>query len=263
MRAPSAAAVAPTGGGTGRRQEQKVVSPTTEQISITSLADEIAFRLQAAILAGEHPPGTHLFQDEICERFGVSRTPVREALRKLQAKHLVVLVPNKGATVRVPGRDELIDVYNVRAELEGYACELACVNVSAELLAALDNAQERVAQAVTRYEQGGAAGTGDVSLDIQVAGANYDFHTAIALAGGNECLGRLVDDLQDFFPKDYVWRAMASADELRALNLDDHERIRKAFASHDGARARKEMRRHILHASVILLDYLDQHEFWQ
>ena len=111
------------------------MSPTTEHIAITSLADEIAFRLQAAILAGEHPPGTHLFQDEICERFGVSRTPVREALRKLQAMHLVVLVPNKGATVRVPGRDELIDVYNVRAELESYACELACVNASPELLA--------------------------------------------------------------------------------------------------------------------------------
>lgn len=241
----------------------RTVSPTTEQISITSLADEIAFRLQAAILAGEHPPGTHLFQDEICERFGVSRTPVREALRKLQAKHLVVLVPNKGATVRVPGRAELIDVYNVRAELEGYACELACVNVSDKLLSALDGAQQRVMEAVELYERDGADATGDVSLDMQVARANNDFHDAIAVAGGNECLRRLVDELQDFFPKDYVWRAMASADELRALNLEDHERIRKAFGRHDGARARQDMRRHILHASDILLGYLDQHEFWQ
>lgn len=239
------------------------MSPTTEHIAITSLADEIAFRLQAAILAGEHPPGTHLFQDEICERFGVSRTPVREALRKLQAMHLVVLVPNKGATVRVPGRDELIDVYNVRAELESYACELACVNASPELLAALDSAQERVAEAVTRYEQDDAGNTGNVSLDIQVTRGNHDFHGAIAEAARNECLRRLINDLQDFFPKDYVWRAMASADELRALNLEDHERIRKAFARHDGERARKEMRRHILHASDILLEYLDQHEFWQ
>ena len=90
-----------------------------EQITVTSLADEIAFRIQAAILAGDHRPGTHLSQDELCERFGVSRTPVREALRKLQAKHLVVLVPNKGATVRAPSRTELIDVYNVRAEARG------------------------------------------------------------------------------------------------------------------------------------------------
>lgn len=239
------------------------LSPAIEQISVTSLADEIAFRLQAAILAGEHPPGTHLYQDELCERFGVSRTPVREALRKLQAKHLVVLVPNKGATVRVPGRDELIDVYNVRAELEGYACELACRHVSDELLATLDSAQESVTEAVTRYERNGAGATRSVSLDIQVARANSVFHGAIAQAAGNECLRGLIDELQDFFPKDYVWRAMASADELRALNLEDHERIREAFGRHKGRSARKEMTRHILHASDILLAYLDDHEFWQ
>jgi DNA-binding GntR family transcriptional regulator len=239
------------------------VSSPSEQITTTSLADEIAFRLQAAILAGEHPPGTHLYQDELCERFGVSRTPVREALRNLQAKHLVVLVPNKGATVRVPSRIELIDVYNVRAELEGYACELACANVSDELLAALDRSQGAVTEAVVLYEEDGRAGTGDVSLDIHVAQANSEFHGAIARATGNERLRAIIVDLQDFFPKDYVWRAMTSADEVRALNLEEHERIRKALARGDAARARNEMRSHILHASTILLDYLDRLEFWR
>ena len=78
---------------------EQVTNPV-EEIVPTSLADEIAFRLQAAILDGVFPPGTHLYQEEICARFGVSRTPVREALRKLQAQHLVVVVPNKGAKVR-------------------------------------------------------------------------------------------------------------------------------------------------------------------
>lgn len=239
------------------------MSSPPEQITATSLADEIAFRLQAAILAGQHPPGTHLYQDELCERFGVSRTPVREALRNLQAKHLVVLVPNKGATVRVPARRELIDVYNVRAELEGYACEQACANVNDELLAALDRAQVGVTEAVASYEQDRRAGAGVVSLDIQVAQANSEFHGAIAKASGNERLRAIIVDLQDFFPKDYVWRAMTSADEVRALNLEEHERIRNAFAQGDATRARKEMRSHILHSSTILLDYLDRHEFWQ
>jgi DNA-binding GntR family transcriptional regulator len=239
------------------------VSTETEQITITSLADEIAFRLQAAILAGDYPPGTHLLQDEMCQRFGVSRTPVREALRKLQAKHLVVLVPNKGATVRVPGRNELINVYSVRAELEGYACELACANVSDELLSVLDRAQDRVTEAVVLYEQDGGAGPGAVSLDMQVALGNSEFHGAIAQAAGNERLRSIIVDLQGFFPKDYVWRAMTSADELRTLNLEEHDRIRQAFARGDAVRARKEMRSHILHASAILLDYLDHLEFWR
>jgi DNA-binding GntR family transcriptional regulator len=198
----------------------------------------------------------------LCERFGVSRTPVREALRKLQAKHLIVLVPNKGATVRVPTRDELIDVYNVRAELESYACELACAQVSEEMLHTLDQAQTVVTDAVTRYERdGGRAEEG--SLDIQVARANSEFHDTIARAAGNERLRSLIAELQDFFPKDYVWRAMASADEVRALNLEEHDRIREAVALGSASAARKEMRNHILHASRILLDYMDHLEFWR
>lgn len=234
-----------------------------EHVTVTSLADEIAFRIQAAILAGEHPPGSHLFQDELCERFGVSRTPVREALRKLQANHLVVLVPNKGATVRVPSRDELIEVYSVRAELEGYACELASAHVDAELLNDLDRTTVLVTEAVTTHERDGTLGEGHVSLDIQLAQANSEFHGAIARASGNARLRSLIVELQDFFPKDYIWRAMTSADEVRALNLEDHDRIHEALSGGSAARSRKEMRNHILHASQILLDYLDRLQFWQ
>ncbi len=238
------------------------MSTPAEQITITSLADEIALRIQGAILAGEHPPGTHLFQDELCERFGVSRTPVREALRKLQAKHLVVLVPNKGATVRVPSRDELIDVCNLRSELEGYACDLARSHVSQELLDDLDRATVLVTEAVMIHGQEKLAGGAQDSLDSQLARANAEFHGAIARASGNGRLRSLIAELQDFFPKDYVLRAVTSAEEIRALNLDEHARIRDALATGTASRARREMRNHILHASEILLDYLDRLQFW-
>jgi DNA-binding GntR family transcriptional regulator len=240
-----------------------VMSTPLEQITITSLADEIAFRIQSAILAGEHPPGTRLYQDELCERFGVSRTPVREALRKLQAKHLVVLVPNKGATVRAPSREELIDVYNVRAELEGYACALASGRVSDTLLSALDRSQTGVREAVASYERKGNQTGTELSFDLQVAQANSEFHGAIARVAGNERLRSMIGELQDFFPKDYVWRAMTSPDEVRALNLDEHDRIRDALVAGSADRARREMRKHILHASKILLEYLDRLGFWR
>src|SRR3954469_1235005 len=125
---------------------------TRETIVATGLADEIAFRVQAAILDGEYPPGTHLQQDELCARFGVSRTPVREALRKLQAQHLVDLVPNKGATVRTPSRSELTEVYALRAELEGFAAELAAANMTGRELAALDEAQAAMDRACAVIE---------------------------------------------------------------------------------------------------------------
>ena len=79
----------------------------SQPIALTSYADEIAFRLEAEILDGAYEPGSHLMQEEICGRFGVSRTPVREALRKLQAQKLVDLVPNKGARIRVITLSEL------------------------------------------------------------------------------------------------------------------------------------------------------------
>ena len=125
-----------------------MAQPAPDRIVVRGLADEIAFRIQAAILEGEYPAGTHLQQEELCRRFGVSRTPVREALRKLQAQHLVELVPNRGATVRSLSRDELGEIYALRAELEGFAAELAASRVGAEELAGLDAAQADMARVI-------------------------------------------------------------------------------------------------------------------
>ena len=120
----------------------------SEPIVTTSLADEIAFRLETAILGARFPPGSRLPQEELCERFAVSRTPVREALRKLQAKNLVVVVPNKGATVRPPSRKELLDIYAVRAELEAFSCELAAARITDACITELDRAQGELEDAV-------------------------------------------------------------------------------------------------------------------
>ena len=130
------------------------------------------------------------------------------------------------------------------------------------MLTALRRSQTPVEAAVVSYEHNGTH-VGEVSLDLQVARSNSEFHGTIARASGNERLLSLITDLQDFFPKDYVWRAMTSADEVRALNLDEHDAIREALARRSASRARKEMRNHILHASRILLEYLDRLGFWQ
>ena len=90
-----------------------------------SLADEIAYRLQRDILERRIGLGEHLAQDELCARFGVSRTPVREALSRLAASSLVELRPNRGAVVRRPGEREIRELYELRAELEGFAAERA------------------------------------------------------------------------------------------------------------------------------------------
>src|ERR1041385_9317135 len=83
-----------------------------------ALVDKLAAGLQARVLSGELPSGTRLRQEALAEEFGVSRTPVREALRKLQAGGLVELQPHRGAVVRGLSAREIRDAYEVRAELE-------------------------------------------------------------------------------------------------------------------------------------------------
>lgn len=237
--------------------------PARDLVVATGLADEIAFKLQAAILDGEYPPGTHVQQDELCARFGVSRTPVREALRKLQAQHLVDLVPNKGATVRTPTRTELSEVYALRKELEGFAAELAATRIGPDDLAAMDAARAASADAVAAMEAGAPDSGTQSAFNRKITVANETFHGIVHAAAGNARLHQYLLELQGFFPKDYVWRAVRSADEARSLNVDDHDAIRAALAAGDGSKARRAMAEHIDHAGALLIAYLDEHGFWR
>ncbi len=238
------------------------VAASSERVPVTSLADEIAFRIQSAILDGEYPPGTHLQQDELCARFGVSRTPVREALRKLQATNLVDLVPNRGAAVRVPTRKELVEVYALRAELEGFACQLAARNVAAEVLHELDTAQAEMERAMAQLEGDGLRPEEEAAFNTLVTVANVRFHEAIHRVADNARLARTIEELQTYFPKDYVWRAIRDSPEGHVLSVDEHEQIRAALAARNGRAARRAMAAHIEHAGSLLIAYLDRHHFW-
>ena len=88
-------------------------------------ADEIAYALEEAIVSGEIEPGSILRQESLSEQYDVSRTPIREALRRLAALGLVQFVPNRGVRVRTLSREELREAFLVRAELESLATALA------------------------------------------------------------------------------------------------------------------------------------------
>src|SRR5689334_2146402 len=109
----------------------------------TTMADEIAAEIEEQILLGAIPPGTLLRQEQLAIRFGVSRTPIREALRRLDALGLVVLRPNRGVQVRGPSRDELWDSIVVRAALESTAAGLAATRISDAQLRQLGRAERR------------------------------------------------------------------------------------------------------------------------
>src|SRR5215218_10200223 len=106
-----------------------------------ALVDRLAATIQARVLSGEFASGSRLRQESLAAEFGVSRTPVREALRKLQAAGIVQLEPRRGARVRGPSAREVREAYEVRAELEGLAAALAAERIRDEELRRLHQAQ--------------------------------------------------------------------------------------------------------------------------
>src|SRR5581483_5381716 len=100
-------------------------------------ADEIAVQLEDDIVAGRIAPGTVLRQETLSERFGISRTPIREALRRLAALGLVSFEPNRGVRVRTLAREDLREAFLVRAELESLATWLATPRMTEEGIVAL------------------------------------------------------------------------------------------------------------------------------
>jgi DNA-binding GntR family transcriptional regulator len=237
-------------------------SAPQEPLVTTSLPDEIAFRLQAAIIDGSLPAGAHLRQEEICRMFDVSRTPVREALRKLQAQNLVLLTPNRGATVRLPSREEVREIYAMRAELEGFACELAArAPVSPAALRGLEQAQALVEKATDDLEQRPA----DLEHGFYftpLIRANDRFHEAVHALAGNRRLRTTLVELQNAFPKDLIWRAMRSTNENRAFMISEHQAVLDALRRSDAGRARTAMTGHVAHSGNVLLAYLDDRAFW-
>jgi len=220
------------------------------------LVDELAASIQARVLNGEIPTGTRLRQETLAAEFGVSRTPVREALRKLQASGLVEVQPNRGALVRGPTAREVREAYEVRAELEGLAAELAASRIRDEELRRLRRAQALFRHSVATLldwrsaRDGRVAPPGDAH-DEWIAG-NDLFHSAIQHAAANERLRATLTDLHRSFPRDLTWISLEENAGLLEENVAQHEAILDAIESHDPAVARRRMVEHVSRAGELV-----------
>jgi len=112
------------------------------------LIEDLANRIQAKIVAGEYPPGTRLKQEVLAQQFDVSRTPIREALSRLEAKGIVSQAQRRSAVVRAPSSREISEMYQVRAELEGLAAQLAARWITDQQLVDLRISHDEFVQAV-------------------------------------------------------------------------------------------------------------------
>jgi len=216
-------------------------------------ADDIALLLEEEIVSGEIPPGTVLRQEHLSERFAVSRTPIREALRRLSALGLVSFVPNRGVRVRTLSREELREAFLVRAELESLATELAATRMTPADLEELEAAEERFAQ-VTQELRGREPGDDRRRLTAEWVHANHAFHDVIYRVAASPLVERIAKGARRTFSGPAVWApGDAAIDELYERNDQQHRAILQALAAGSAAGARSLAREHVL-ASFELLD---------
>ena len=196
---------------------------------IVTKLDLVEQLLIRAIASGEIAPGEPLRQLELADRLGISATPVREALRRLEAQGLVVRQPHRGVRVAEVEPEEMAELYIIRAALEGLAVEHAVPNLTAKDVRALEQIHERL-------EAGRAKGALKSLRRL-----NFDFHTTLYRHSELPRLTRIIDSLWPLFPWDSMWAVPGRA----ASSAVEHREILDALRAGDAAAAGRAMRRHI------------------
>lgn len=195
------------------------------------LRDVVFNTLRRAILTGELKPGERLMEIHLANKLGVSRTPIREAIRKLELEGLVIMIPRRGAEVAQITEKSLKDVLEVRRALDALCVELACDRISEE-----EKAQLR--QACDTFER--ATRTKNVTA---IAEADVALHDIIVQATGNQRLIQLINNLSEQM---YRYRFEYIKDESRHDNLvEEHRMIYESILGNDKERAAQAAKLHI------------------
>ena len=187
--------------------------------------------LKQLILTGKIAPGTRMMEVELAEHMGVSRTPVREALRKLEKENLVVIEPRKGAYVTDVSVKDMLDILEVREELEGFAASLAASRTDENHLSELLTITARYSEAVK---------ANDTEKMIF-----YDemFHKYVVTCSGNKTLIQLSETVQELALR---FRYLYYDDFTRYENMPfEHKQMIEAIKSGDSEAAKKVARAHV------------------
>ncbi|MEM7777377.1 MAG: GntR family transcriptional regulator [Pseudomonadota bacterium] len=198
------------------------------------------YRVRQLILDGELPPGQRISEHALCERCGVSRTPVREALKALAIEGLVKITPNRGATVVTLSPIELTETFAVMGALEALAGELACQNMNDGEIDYISELHDRMVDHYKRREI------------HEYFSVNQRIHDAILFGSRNDVLGAQYRQLAG---RIRLARYQANFSERRwAQAIAEHKRILAALKKRDGKRVARLLRAHLNSKLISLLD---------
>lgn len=195
------------------------------------LRDVVFNTLRQAILRGELKPGERLMEIQLAQRLGVSRTPVREAIRKLELEGLVLMIPRRGAEVAEITRQDLEDVLEVRAALEELAVKDACEHITDEQLQDLKKAANEFKRSLEGTDL------------VACAEADIHFHEIIYAATNNKRLVQMLNNLREQMYR-YRMENLKDKRTYRTL-VEEHDAIRRALKKHDKEKAGAAINVHI------------------
>lgn len=203
------------------------------------LRDVVFITLREAILKGELEPGERLMEIALAQQLGVSRTPIREAIRKLELEGLVLMAPRKGAVVAEITRKDLKDVLEVREHLEELAVQLACQKATQEDIKHMRQLHQEFIDSLSQKD-----------LTI-IAEVDVRFHDAIYATTDNKRLIQILNNLREQM---YRYRLEYIKDaEKRNTIVEEHERIIEAIENKDIESAKANMKTHIDNQELAIL----------
>lgn len=207
------------------------------------LREVVYGELKRQIMIGEIPPRTRMMEISLAEKMGVSRTPIREAIRKLEKEGLVTIEPRKGAYASDISIKEMVDVFDVREYLEGTAASLAAIKITREGKKELEEIAEKFKEAVNK---------GDIKEIVR-----YDekFHKYIVKCTDNKTLIKLTSQVQDLSLR---FRYIYYLDFSRFKHIPtEHMEIVEAIFKGDQNKARDEMSKHIRELKDFVVENAD------
>ncbi|RLB71823.1 MAG: GntR family transcriptional regulator, partial [Deltaproteobacteria bacterium] len=191
-----------------------------------TLREKVAELLREAIIQQKIKPGERVTELEIASRYGLSRTPIREAFRQLESEGFLKIIPRKGAIVAELDAKDIKDFYEIKAVLEGYAARVAAERISDAEISQLERLNQKMK---------------DYAAKIDVAGltkVHNEFHNLILDICGNQKIILVVTNLvQQFLRFRFFVSSSSSLSKMHA----DHDRIIAAFKARDGVLAEKHM----------------------
>lgn len=204
-----------------------------------TLREKILENIRDSILKGTLKAGERVSEPDLAERYGISRTPIREAFRQLESEGYLTVVPRKGAVVTALSERDVEEFYSIKSILEGYAARLAAEKLTDRDIERLETINERLAK---------LALAGDVKTFFRV---HNEFHEQFIRASGNEKLLELIQQLLKKF--DRLRIASLSLPGRMEISVQEHVKIIDAFKLRDGDTADLLVRKNAAYGGQVLI----------